>query len=219
LATRLKSRSKIQAPVDLVLQLLEQQYPGAHCELFHRNPFELLIATVLSAQCTDERVNKVTPALFERFPDPESMSKADLKELEELVRSTGFFKNKAKNIKSLAVDLVRLHGGQVPKEMESLTALSGVGRKTANVILGNAFGLTTGVVVDTHVGRLSRRWGWTRSEDPQKVEQDLMRLIPSERWVRLSHEMIFHGRRVCSARGPKCSSCYMSEICPQLSLV
>lgn len=147
------------------------------------------------------------------------MSETDVAELEELVRSTGFFKNKAKNLKSLATDLVRLHGGKVPKTVEELTALAGVGRKTANVVLGNAFGLTTGVVVDTHVGRLSRRWGWTRSEDPLKIEQDLMRQIPESRWVRLSHEMIFHGRRVCAARRPQCSSCFMAEVCPRLTLV
>lgn len=196
-----------------VLKGLETLYPDAHCALDHETPFQLLVATVLSAQCTDARVNLTTPALFSKFPDARAMAQATVAELEALVRPTGFYRNKARSLLELSQELVRLHGGEVPKSMEALTALRGVGRKTANVVLGNAFGLAEGIVVDTHVGRLARRLGWTRAQDPLKVEADLMAWVPRERWVRLSHELIMHGRAVCGARKAKCGECGVEGDC------
>ena len=189
-------------------------YPDAHCELDYQTPLQLLTATILSAQCTDKRVNMVTPALFERFPTARALADAPLPEIEELVRTTGFYRNKAKNIQGMARALVEHHDGEVPTTMEELVVLPGVGRKTANVVLGNVFGINAGVVVDTHVARLSTRFGLTRETDPVKIEQALIPLFPREQWTILSHWMIWHGRRVCDARKPRCSECTLRDICP-----
>ncbi len=210
----LESLKKRRTRVVALAEKLAVTYPGAHCELEHRNPFELLVATILSAQCTDKRVNLVTPALFARFPTPEAMAKADRDELERLVQSTGFFRSKARSIQEASHDLVTKHGGEVPASMESLTALRGVGRKTANVVLGNAFGIESGVVVDTHVSRLSKRLGLTRQTDPVKIEQDLIQLVPPPQWTLWSHWLIFHGRRRCDARRPDCAGCEIATLCP-----
>jgi endonuclease-3 len=196
---------------------LAQSYPDAHCALHHRNALELLVATILSAQCTDERVNKVTPALFQRYPDAAAYADADIDELQRMIQSTGFFRNKAKNIQECCKQLVAKHGGEVPRTMEQLTPLPGVGRKTANVILGNAFGIP-GIPVDTHVGRLSLRMGLTEHTDPVKVERDLMELIPNEDWTDFGHRMIFHGRQVCQSRKPKCEACVANKICPKIGV-
>ena len=193
---------------------LTAEYPDAHCELDHRNPFELAVATILSAQCTDKRVNLVTPELFRRWPTPEALAKAPLREIEKVIRSTGFFRNKAKSLKGLARALVAEHGGDVPRTTQELVALPGIGRKTANVILGNAFGLNEGIVVDTHVARLSRRFGLTRETDPVRIERALIPLFDRPTWTMLSHLLIWHGRRVCDARRPRCSDCVLSDICP-----
>jgi endonuclease-3 len=203
-------------PVD-VLSRLGGEYPGADCSLDHADPFQLLISTILSAQCTDARVNSVTPALFRRFPTPAAMAGAGA-ELEELIRSTGFFNAKARSIRGACRAIVDEHGGRVPRTMEALHALPGVGRKTANVVLGNAFGSPDGVVVDTHVGRLARRLGWSRHADPVKVESDLNALLPREAWVFAGHALILHGRRVCPSRSPRCSSCLLADLCPKLGV-
>jgi endonuclease-3 len=200
-----------------LFKLLKARYPDAQCSLRFRNPFELLVATVLSAQCTDDRVNKVTPDLFKKFPTPVSMAKGELADIEELIRSTGFFKNKAKSLKELSVALVANHQGQVPQDMEALTALRGVGRKTANVILGNAFG-APGFPVDTHVGRLTRRLGVTKATDPVKIEAQVTLLLPPENWTLFSHLLIDHGRAICMARNPQCNSCFLAERCPSKNL-
>lgn len=196
-----------------ILRTLRRTYPDAHCELDHRNPFELLVATILSAQCTDVRVNMVTPALFAKYPDARSMAAADTADLEDLIRSTGFYRNKAKNIRAAAAALAQQHGGEVPRDLDSLTALPGVGRKTANVVLGNAYGIESGVVVDTHVGRLSQRLGLTGHHDPLKIEQDLMKVVPRDAWTLWSHLLIWHGRRRCSARSPGCIHCELAPLC------
>ncbi|HKR07684.1 MAG TPA: endonuclease III [Gemmatimonadaceae bacterium] len=193
---------------------LRELYPDAHVELDHETPLQLLIATILSAQCTDKRVNMVTPLVFRTFPTAQSLADADPALLEEMIKSTGFFRNKTKSLIALGKALVERHKGEVPDSMESLVKLPGVGRKTANVILGNAFNKNEGVVVDTHVGRLSVRLGLTRQTDPVKVEQELMKLLDREEWTMLAHVLIFHGRRVCFARSPKCALCTLSEICP-----
>jgi len=197
-----------------VFARLKRAYPDAHCELDHETPLQLLMATILSAQCTDKRVNMVTPSLFKRFPTAQVLADARQEELEEMIKSTGFFRNKAKSLIGLGKALVERHGGAVPDSMETLVKLPGVGRKTANVILGNAFGKNEGVVVDTHVGRLSLRLGLTRETDPVKVERELMPLVPREDWTMLAHVLVFHGRRICYARTPKCEICVLSEICP-----
>ena len=197
-----------------VFARLKLAHPDAHCELDHETPLQLLMATILSAQCTDKRVNMVTPSLFKRFPTAQALADAKQEELEEMIKSTGFFRNKAKSLIELGKALVERHGGAVPDSMETLVKLPGVGRKTANVILGNAFGKNEGVVVDTHVGRLSLRLGLTRETDPVKVERELMPLIPREDWTMLAHVLVFHGRRICYARTPKCEICVLSEICP-----
>lgn len=199
-----------------ILERLKDKYPDAHCALNHKNAFELLIATVLSAQCTDVRVNLVTPELFRKFPTPQKMSAAPVEEIERLVQSTGFFRSKAKNIKSASHDIVTKHSGDVPRTMEELSSLAGVGRKTANVVLGNAFGLATGVVVDTHVGRLSYRLGWTKSDNPIQIERDLIKLFPESEWILLSHLLISLGRDLCRARNPRCSECFLFDACPRL---
>lgn len=197
-----------------LLAVLENLYPDARCALYFSNPFELLIATILSAQCTDIRVNQVTPGLFARYPDPRAFAEADLAELEDAIRSTGFFRNKAKHISGCAAALVKRHRSLVPQTMEELVALPGVGRKTANVILGNIFDIP-GMVVDTHVKRLANRFGWTRSGDPVKIEKDLCHLLPAEIWTRTGHQLILHGRALCKAPTPLCSNCSILDICPR----
>ena len=189
-------------------------YPDAHCELDHRNAFELAVATVLSAQCTDKRVNLVTPDLFRRWPTAESLAAAPIGEIEAVIRSTGFFRNKAKSIQGLARMVVAQHGGVLPRTMDELIDLPGIGRKTANVVLGNAFGMNEGVVVDTHVARLSMRFGLTKETDAVRIERALMPLFERESWAQLSHLMIWHGRRTCDARAPKCNDCVLVDICP-----
>ncbi|MDQ6769343.1 MAG: endonuclease III [Gemmatimonadota bacterium] len=201
-----------------VFARLKRAHPDAHCELDHDPPLQLLMATILSAQCTDKRVNMVTPILFRTYPTAQSLADAQQVELEEVIKSTGFFRNKAKSLIALGKALVAHHNGEVPDSMAALVELPGVGRKTANVILGNAFQRNEGVVVDTHVGRLSARLGLTRQTDPVKVEQELMPLFPQEEWAMLAHVLIFHGRRVCDARVPKCEICTLNEICPSTTI-
>jgi len=197
-----------------IFQKLERLYPAATCELDHRNPFELLCATILSAQCTDQRVNQVAPALFARFPTPAAMAEAEIPVLEHLIRSTGFFRNKAKSLLGASRLLVEKWGGEMPRSMDELIELPGVARKTANVVLGTAFGIADGVVVDTHVARLAQRLGLTRSNVPEKIEQDLMTIVPRARWILLGHQLIWHGRRVCHARNPDCDACLLAPQCP-----
>ena len=196
-----------------ILRRLEAAYPNAECALHHTSAWELLVATILSAQCTDARVNIVTPALFRKFPSPAAFADASLPAIEEEIRSTGFYHNKAKSISGAARRVVDEFGGQVPETMEELLTLPGVARKTANVVLGVAFEKAEGVVVDTHVLRLSHRLGLTRAEDPKRVEEDLMRVIPRDRWIAFSHEMIHHGRQICVARKPKCIDCPLETLC------
>ena len=196
---------------------LAAAYPDAHCELDHRNPFELAVATVLSAQCTDRRVNMVTPELFRRWPDAPALAAAPIESIEEVIKSTGFFRNKAKSIQGLARVVVAEHGGALPRTMAELVALPGIGRKTANVVLGTAFGLNEGIVVDTHVARLSARFGLTRESDAVRIEQALIPLFERESWSQLSHLMIWHGRRTCDARKPRCLECVLADICPSAS--
>ncbi|MFI5229299.1 MAG: endonuclease III [Gemmatimonadales bacterium] len=193
---------------------LAEHYPDAHCALDFKSPFQLLIATILSAQCTDKRVNLVTPALFARYPAPAALAAANQADVEEMIRSTGFFRNKAKSLIGMATAIAERHGGRVPDDLESLVDLPGVGRKTANVLLGNAFGKDEGIVVDTHVSRVTQRLALTRQIDPVKIEQDLVRLFPRDRWTMLSHLLIEHGRQVCDARRPKCEICFLSDVCP-----
>jgi endonuclease-3 len=197
-----------------VYDLLAGEHPDARTALHHENPYQLAVATILSAQCTDERVNAVTPKLFERWPTAADLARARPRELEKVIRPTGFFRNKTKSLLGMARAVVDEHGGEIPDTMEALVGLPGIGRKTANVILGNAFRKNEGVVVDTHVRRLSRRLAFTRHEDPKKIELDLMDLFPRERWTMLSHLLIFHGRRVCVARRPRCEVCVVSHLCP-----
>jgi endonuclease-3 len=200
--------------VKQLIKLWPQVYPGAHCELDFKNPLELLVATILSAQCTDRRVNMVTPALFERYKTARDYASAPEKELEKAIRSTGFFRSKARSIRGATSAIAEKFNGKVPSNMEQLRELPGVGRKTANVVLGNAFGKNEGIVVDTHVARLSHRLGLTKQTDPQKIERDLMKLIPRERWTDWSHWLIWHGRRRCYARKPDCSNCEVFKLCP-----
>ena len=197
-----------------LIEAFRRVYPNAYCELVFSNPLQLLIATVLSAQCTDKRVNLVTQTLFAHYRTAADFAHASQEELEEAIRSTGFFRNKAKNIRALAAALIERHAGQVPADMAALTALPGVGRKTANVVLGNAFGLNEGVVVDTHVTRLAFRLGLTKETTPEKIEADLMALVPSEEWTNFSHWLIWHGRRRCTARNPDCAGCEVQKLCP-----
>ncbi len=201
-----------------ILVRLKRLYPDATCTLNYETPVQLLVATILSAQCTDERVNKVTPALFKRFPDAFSLATADLEELEELVRSTGFYRNKAKNIKGACSMIEEKFGGKVPQRMEQLLELPGVARKTANVVLANAFGMNMGVTVDTHVKRLSQRLGLTEQTDPVRIERDLMLLLPQPDWENWSIRLIYHGRAVCTARNPTCYDCKLSDLCPSAQL-
>jgi len=200
--------------VRIILPILKKLYPKAKCSLDYRNPLQLLIATILSAQCTDERVNKVTPDLFRKYPTAKALAAADQNELEKDIQSTGFFRNKAKSLRGMAAAIVERHQGQVPQTMDELTHLPGVGRKTANVVLGNAFSISEGVVVDTHVARVSARLALTKETDPVKIENDLMQVLPREQWTLFSHLLIFHGREICQARKPKCSACPLLPHCP-----
>jgi len=208
--------AKARAPV--ILERLKVAYPDAACALDHRNAFELLVATILSAQTTDVRVNLVTPTLFTRYPDAATLARARQADVEKIIQSTGFFRNKARSIIGMAQALVAEHGGQVPSTMAQLVLLPGVGRKTANVVLGNAFGINEGVVVDTHVARLSKLLGLTRHTEPEKIERALMSLFPRDDWALLAHLLIFHGRRVCIARRPKCGECVLADLCPSARL-
>ncbi|HEU4586799.1 MAG TPA: endonuclease III [Gemmatimonadaceae bacterium] len=212
---RVKATPELAA---LYYDRLTEAYPDAHCALDHRNAFELLAATILSAQCTDARVNMVTPSLFERYPTAHELADAAQEDVEEIIRSTGFFRSKAKSLIGMARALVERHDGEVPRSMDELTALPGVGRKTANVILGNAFDMNEGVVVDTHVARLSHRLGLVTGDDPVKIERKLMQLVPRERWTMLSHLLIEHGRRVCDARKPRCGECVLADTCPSSTI-
>jgi endonuclease-3 len=196
-----------------ILKALDEAYPDAVCALDHRTPWELLVATILSAQCTDVRVNMVTPELFRRFPTPAAMSKASLPELEELIRTTGFFRNKAKSIQGAAKKISDEFGGKVPDTLAELITVPGAARKTANVVLGVSYGKAEGVVVDTHVFRIARRLDLTKSDTAEKVEQDLMRVLPQDRWISFSHQVIHHGRQVCIARNPKCDKCNLEPLC------
>ncbi|MEZ4621714.1 MAG: endonuclease III [Caldilineaceae bacterium] len=213
-AKKITANSAAPERIGAILKLLHAAYPNAECALHHKNAFELLVATILSAQCTDERVNKVTPALFARFPTPAAMAEATQEELEELVRSTGFYRNKAKNILGAAQRIVAVYNGDVPKDMAELLTLPGVARKTANVVLGVVYGIADGVVVDTHVKRLSNRLALTEQETPEKIERDLMELVPKTEWINISHLLIFHGRQVCDARKPRCGVCTLADLCP-----
>jgi endonuclease III len=197
-----------------IYRRLSKEYPDARCALDHKNPYELIVATILSAQCTDKRVNMVTPALFAKYPDPRSMSVANPEELQEMIKSTGFFRNKTKSLLGMSSAVIERHSGNVPRTMEELVKLPGVGRKTANVVLGNAFGVDEGVVVDTHVSRLSQRLALSRETDPVKIEQDLIALFPREQWTMLSHLLISHGREICDARRPLCEKCVVNDLCP-----
>jgi endonuclease-3 len=213
-----ESQQQKTARAKQIAAALHVTYPNAHCELNYTNPLELLIATILSAQCTDRRVNIVTERLFQKYRSATDYAKADLGDLENEIRTTGFFRNKAKNIQACCQALVEKHGGEVPRTMEELTALGGVGRKTANVVLGNAFDINVGVVVDTHVARLSHRLGLTRQTSPEKIEEDLQKLVPREQWCLFSHLLIWHGRRRCLARLPDCPRCEVKEMCPRIGV-
>ncbi len=204
--------------VQRIIRGLRETYPVAICALNHENPFQLLAATILSAQCTDERVNMVTPALFKKYPTPQALAKAVPEELEEVIRSTGFFRNKARNLIGMSQAVVEDHGGELPQTLDELVRLPGVGRKTANVLLGTAFGIPSGVVVDTHVGRISRLLGLTKNAGAEQVERDLMALVPQEEWINFSHRLIHHGRRICIARRPKCTECPLVENCLRVGL-
>ncbi len=204
--------------IDEIIRLLHLEYPDACCELNHKNPFELLVATILSAQCTDVRVNKVTPDLFATYPTPVDFAAADRTELEEAVRSTGFYRNKTKNIQEASARIVHEYEGEVPDNMDDLLSLAGVARKTANVVLGTAYGIADGIVVDTHVKRLSNLLGLTSKKDPKKIEKDLTDIVPQSEWIDFSHLLIFHGRRVCIARRPACADCVLNHLCPSASL-
>jgi endonuclease-3 len=210
--------AKLKSHATQVIQELVSLYPEPKCALDHKNAFELLVATILSAQCTDAMVNRVTPHLFARYPDPAALGAAELEDVEAIIKSTGFYHNKAKNIIAMARALVEKHGGDVPSDLEHLTHLPGVGRKTAHVVLGNAFELASGIVVDTHVKRLSFRLGLTKETDPVKIEHALVEIVPQEHWIDFSHRLIEHGRKVCDARKPKCEVCTLAPICPKKGL-
>jgi endonuclease-3 len=200
-----------------IYRILTKSYPNVRCELNYKTPFQLLVATVLSAQCTDKRVNQTTPALFKKYPNPKKMAEADIKDIQRLVKSTGFYRAKAKNIKALSSKLVNEFGENVPSNLDKLITLPGVGRKTANVVLGHAFGIP-GITVDTHFGRLSRRFGWSKSQDPVKVEFEVGDLISRKEWTNLSQRLIWHGRRVCHSRKPACGACSLANYCPSFGV-
>jgi len=202
-----------------IIKRLKKEYPDAHCALVHTNAFELLIATILSAQCTDVRVNIVTANLFRKYRQPQDYLKVSQEELEQDIRSTGFFRNKAKNIQAACEKIVENFGGAIPNTMEELLTLNGVARKTANVVLGNAFGIASGVVVDTHVSRLSNRLGLTKETTPEKIEKDLSELVPKKDWIMFPHWLISHGRAICNARKPKCAECVLENICPKIGII
>jgi endonuclease-3 len=206
---------KVRAKV--IYRQLSKSYPNVRCELDYKNAYQLLVATVLSAQCTDKRVNQTTPALFKKYPNPQNMAKADLRDIQNLVKSTGFFRAKAKNIKGLSKKIMEEFDGKVPSNLEALITLPGVGRKTANVVLGHAFGIP-GITVDTHFGRLSRRFGWSKQNNPVKVEFEVGKLIPQKEWTNLSQRMIWHGRRVCHSRKPACGDCALAKLCPSYGI-
>lgn len=218
--TAKKSKTKVEPKIEfsLAFRLLKKNYPYAHCALNFKNPYELLIATILAAQCTDERVNIVTPELFKRYPDAKSMSEAPVEEIEELIKSTGLYRNKAKNIKASSELLIAKHGGRVPKTLVELCELPGVGRKTANVVLGNAYNIASGIAVDTHVTRLAFRFGWVKTKDAVKIEAVLMKMCPQKDWIMLSHYLVAHGRSICVARSPKCPICFLKDACPKLGV-
>jgi endonuclease-3 len=199
--------------VAAILAKLDEAYPNATCELKHENAFQLLISTILSAQCTDVRVNQVTETLYKKYPNPEAFAHATPSELEQEIRPTGFFRNKTKSVMGASKAILETFGGQVPRTMEEILTLPGVARKTGNVVLGTAYGIASGIVVDTHVQRLSNRLDLTRNDDPRKIEQDLMQIIPREKWIQFSHQIIWHGRRVCQARKPKCVECNLETLC------
>lgn len=199
-----------------ILERLDVHFPAAECALRHDNPFELLVATILSAQCTDERVNKVTPVLFDRYPDVRALAAAELGELEEIIRSTGFFRNKAKSILGASMKIVEEFDCEMPSTMDELLKLPGVARKTANVVLGTGFGIASGVVVDTHVKRISNRLGFTGEKDPVKIERDLMKAVPEEKWITVAHQLIHFGRQTCKAQRPRCEECFLADLCPYL---
>jgi endonuclease-3 len=216
---KLKSRrapasAKLEERLNKIIEGLRNTYPDAHCELDFQTPFQLIIATILSAQCTDKRVNIVTRDLFNKYRSPADLAKANPEELEQEIKSTGFYRNKAKNIRAMAKDLVEKYGGKLPNSMAELTGLAGVGRKTANVVLGNAFGINEGIVVDTHVMRLTKRLKLSSHTEPEKIEQDLMKLVPQSQWTNFSHWLIWHGRRRCYARNPDCGGCEIGGLCP-----
>jgi endonuclease-3 len=212
--TKPKAKPDLKKQARSIERLLRKEYPDAKCELDYRSPFELAAATILSAQCTDKRVNMVTPAFFARYPDARALAAAHQEDVEEIIKSTGFFHNKAKSLIGMAKAVALHHGGEIPRTMEELVALPGIGRKTANVVLGNAYGLNEGIVVDTHVARLAKRLGLTRQTDPVKIERVLMPLFPRASWTLLSHLLIWHGRRVCDAKKPRCADCVLNRICP-----
>jgi len=214
----MKRTTTSQPPIKDLLKRLDKCYPNATTALRYSNPLELLIATILSAQCTDERVNKVTETLFKKYRSAADYARLSQEELEQEIKSTGFFRNKAKMIRECCQILAEKYGGEVPRDIDVLTQLPGIGRKTANVVLGTAYGIPTGVVVDTHVERVSRRLGLTKEKNRDKIEQDLMRLIPKNKWIVFSHQLIHHGRQVCTARKPKCSSCCLEDLCPKVGV-
>jgi endonuclease-3 len=211
--TKPKTNAERQARVRQILEGLDQMYPGAVCALHHSSPWELLVATILSAQCTDKRVNEVTPGLFAKYPTPQDFAAARQEVLANDIRSTGFFNNKAKSLIGAAKRIVNDFGGKVPRTLEELITVPGAARKTANVVLGTAYGIAAGVVVDTHVHRVSRRLDLTKNDDPVKIEQDLIKIIPQERWISFSHQVIHHGRALCVARKPKCAECLLDPVC------
>jgi endonuclease-3 len=209
---------KSKVDVAAQIRVLKRLYPGARTALDYETPFQLLVATILSAQCTDERVNMTTPALFRRFRGPRDFAEAESGEIQEAIRSTGFFRSKTKSLQAMSRDLVDKHGGEVPRTMEDLVTLRGVGRKTANVVLGDAFGISEGIVVDTHVTRLSRRLGLTKQRDPVKIERDLMAKVPKHDWTLFAHLLILHGRAICQARKPRCPECPLAPLCPKIGV-
>lgn len=215
---RAPARRKSRARAGAVLEILQRTWPKATCELDFENAYQLTAATILSAQSTDKRVNLVTPALFKRYPTPAKLARADLGALEKLVHSTGFFRQKAKSLVRMAQTVVSEFGGEIPRTMEEMVQLPGVARKTANVVLGSAYGIPSGVVVDTHVTRVAGRLGLTRETDPVKIERDLMEVAPRERWIDLGHQLIWHGRRICHARKPECDACPIAPVCPSAEL-